>query len=289
MSVVRSCKRMLHVCFYDVMYGLTDRRNWCVVGMLMVFLHLNIRDLSIISEQVGHRMTVWLFPFIMTTRIVRLVVILLYIFLICEAPCFTVQSPYAIVRCGRKDYFKGKILFFMVGSVGYFLMIALVVPLMFCQQMEFSMDWGKIYGTIGNGYVGSDLLYTIKINSKIVNGMLPLEAFFLSFTLSVMMGLLMELIICFLNMVSKSKTAGVLVCSFFAFFDFLLQTFDYLRDGKLVLFSWFSWSDIRYLDFHGNTPYPTFTESCAFYMILIIVLIFAIMRVQRKFDITMSV
>lgn len=289
MSVVKSCKRMLQVCAYDVVYGLTDRRNWCIVGILMIFLHLNIRDLAVFSYKAGHRMTIWLFPFIMTTRIVRLVVVLLYVFLICEAPFLTVQSPYVIVRCGRQDYFKGKILLLIVSSVGYFLMIGLAAPLMFFRQMELSMDWGKVYGTIGNGFAGNDLLYTIKINAKIVNGMLPLKAFFLSFSLSVMMGVLIGLLICFINMVSKSKFAGVLVCSFFAFFDFFMQTFDYLRDGHLVMLSWFSWSDIRYLDFRGNTPYPTFSEACLFYMILIAVLILAIMRFHRKYDITISV
>lgn len=282
MSLLRKAVRVWK---YSAVQFITDTQNWYVFFLLFIYLHMNTRDIILFSKEVQLKVSTWFFPFIMSTRIPRFVVYIILVFLLCNIPYDTRQSGQVMVRSGKKGYFTGKILQVVFLSFLYFSAVAVIVPLLNIGRLEYNGDWGKVFGTLANTNARSRLLYSIQISSKIVNQYMPLKAFVLSYTLSILSGILIGVIICFCNLLTNNKVIGCLVCGCLCMMDFLLQTMDYLRFSNLIYLSPLTWSDIRYIKLRENTMYFTSKEIFLLYGILLIAFISLIFAVQWKHDI----
>lgn len=285
--MVKIIVKAFKVCYHDILYTFSKIQKWCILSIVLVFLHMYTYDICFFAEQLGLRINFWFFPFIMSTRIVRFVVILCYILLVCDCPFLFRQSMQVIIRSGRKAFYLGKIMYLAFLSILYFAFIAAAIPVMHLNNLSYSSDWGKVFGTIANGGIGNYMPYSINVSGLIVNQFLPIPSMCNAFLLSVMMGILIGLIICVSNSLFENKIAGTLLCGMFALLDFLLQTMDYLRKGIITYFSIFTWSDIRFIDYRGNMPYPSLAYILFMYSMGICLLGIFIITVQSKRDILM--
>lgn len=280
-----SLSKMLRVSIFDLFCFICDRRNGCIIILLGIFIHKNIQEIAAFAHAVEQKMTIWFFPFIMSTRIVRLVIILGFIILITEIPFYSAKTPQVVIRSGRLNFYLGKVVFVFIASFIYFLLIAIIPIIVNLGNLRLDWDWGKVIGTLSYGRIDNTMLYSIKFSPIIVKRYMPLQATAMSYILSVLMGITIGGLFCLTNMLTNSKLVGGFICFFWALLDFLLQTMDYLRNSVLIFLSPFTWSDIRYLDYRGNTPYPTFENVILMYTGIIILLVMCILFVQKKIEI----
>lgn len=280
-----SLSKMLRVSIYDLFCFACDRKNWCIILILSIFIHENTQEIAAFANAIEQKMTIWFFPFIMSTRIVRLVIILGFIILMAEVPFYSAKTPQVVIRSGKINFYLGKVIFIFIASLFYFLIVAIIPIIVNLGTLKLGCDWGKVFGTISYGKIDNTMLYSIKFSSKIINRYMPLQATAMSYSLSVLMGVVIGGLFCLMNMLTNSKILGGFICFFWALLDFLLQTMDYLRNSVLIFFSPFTWSDIKYLDYRGNTPYPTFKSAIFMYTCIIIFLVVCLLLFQKKKEI----
>lgn len=199
------------------------------------------------------------------------------IFIYCDAPFIDKNQIYILMRCKRKLWSIGQIIYIFMTSAMYFSLIAAMTIVLNIRNIEYMNDWGKVLGTLAFSNVPLVKGTAVTISTYILTYFTPTQAMFFTWLLSVLCGGILGLIIYGCNVISKSKVVGIVASGFLVILSAAVS-----GNEMAQWFSPVSWTTLNKLDVGKLTQYPTFTYVMVVYMTAIIILSVWIIKVIEK-------
>lgn len=271
------CKTAGIVCIQNFRKWATNYRVWVIAILMVIFTQSFTKEIGDFAELVQIPVSPWIFPFLYNQRYVKLLFFFPLILLFCDAPFLDDNQPYVIARSGRFAWSLGQIAYVVFGSGVYFLFLILCTILLNFPHMMFTMDWGKVIGTLSSTDAASQIGVKTAISSHIIRYFTPLSAMWFTWLLSWLSGVFLGLVIYVVNTVTKTRVMGVLAASFFLVLDAVVLGFP-----GWMHFSPVSWSNLDFIDIGGITSYPNITYVFSAYGVLICVLIVLAVWASRR-------
>ena len=186
-------REALGVACYEVKHLLRNRRMWLILAMLACIVHFYGNPVRVFCVQYGVKASLYpMFTGLTTTNVSQGVLYLLWIYLICDSPFIDKGHQYVLLRCGRKNYMLGVILYLLICSVLYWIVVFLMTLLLMIGQLELSADWGRVYVSLARGQVPN---ITLTYLTSIQKQFSAIAAFLLSFFLQICCSFLLALLV----------------------------------------------------------------------------------------------
>lgn len=259
--------KIVRYAWVDTLNWLKDFRFWTGVCVLAVFLHMNTSEIVPYAVSFQLKFTPWFFPFVVSTRIVRLFLYLILFFLICD-----VGAPKAIdrlvqLRLTPMEIRSGKLLILLIRVLIFWTLVAVLPVILFFTHLEWSLRWGKIWGNLARAADYEALgEYAIRVSRQIVDGYDPLPALLISFFLCVGSSYLLGAIILLLGRAEK-QTLGLLGSGAFILIDFWVET-DPMALAALLKVSFCTYSNLNYHS--GEAQWSSITTPWASFVTLVL-------------------
>lgn len=222
-----------------------------------MFLHLFLSPVRAAAHEVGLPVCAWVFPFLMSDYYAVLIILFGFILLLCDAPFVDTEQFYLIIRCGKKTWLIGQLLYVFFSSVVYFLFILLLSILLLFPNISFSGEWGKLLRTLAQTDLAPQFHVTLGFPYKIIQLYSPFAAVCLSFAMALLVGFFLGMVL-FVTNGFLSRSAGVVVSSAFI----LLEVFSVNNAFRFTYFSPASWTSLSVLDVKGFSKYPSIFYAC---------------------------
>jgi len=239
--------------------------------------HYFTTEITQFARGVEINVSPWLYPFLFTQKYVKLLFFLPLILLFCDAPFIDENQPYVIARSGRIPWSIGQISYIFIASALYLLFLMVATIIINLPNLQFTMEWGKVLGTLANTNAATVAGVKTTIHSGIIYYFSPLQAMWFSLLLTWLASVFLGLLIYVINSISGTRILGVLAASFFLVLDATIIGRD-----NLYRFSPVSWSSIERIDIEGTTQMPSITYIYIGFALLIIGMIILAIVVNRK-------
>lgn len=274
---MRSILSALSCCTLNLRKWPANPRIYVLALLLIGYLNLEIRPVADFAGSVGVPATPWIFPYITIDRLTLMLVMLGVVLLFCDAPFIDEHQPYVLIRAGKRDWLWGQVLYIMLGSLCYFLFVAVVSALLLLPHLTFAGGWGKIWGTLAQTDAGSHL--QLAVSYSLQANYTPLAAMAWSLLLSWLAGVFLGLLLFVLNM-RLARELGAVVGAALALLTY------FCRDANgflLYYFSPLSWASLGNLDVAQTSLLPSTTYAvCALVALNIILIVLADLLLRRK-------
>ncbi|MBW8349300.1 hypothetical protein K0H71_07565 [Bacillus sp. IITD106] len=275
---MRLFNRARFVCYQNFRKWPTNYRVWIIAIILIMLTHFFTKEIGHYSKEVGIGISPWMFPFLFTQKYIKLLFFFPLILLFCDAPFIDENQPYVIARSGRTPWSIGQIGYIISASAFYFVFLILLSIVINLPYMQFTMEWGKVLGTIANTDAYKQLgPRTLSLPPDIMYYFSPLQAMWFSFLLSWLTGIFLGLLIYVVNSISGTRMFGVLSASLFLVFDATLG-----GKANLYRYSPVSWNNLERIDIDGTTPMPSITYIYISFAVLIVGMIVSAIMVNRR-------
>lgn len=273
------------ICLQNFRKWQKDYRIWTIAAILFILILENTRKFSDLSADLGVSSSIWQYPFLYSQYHLKLIFTLPLLLMFCNAPFIDQNALFLIVRCKRKAWITGQILYIIVSSAVYYLFIFLCTVITALPSSELSMDWGKCLYTIAYSNAASQLGYSfLSVAGYVIEYFTPIQAVWYTFLLSWLMAIFIGLLIYFLNTISSKRYLGSIVSGIIILFSCYVEAFGF---DKQLYFSPVSWSTLNQVDVAEKTNHPSFYYCIGVYCglsLLLIVLLLAF-RKRWKMDI----
>lgn len=278
---MRSLKCVFSICAQNMRKWQTDYRVWCIALLVIVMTGIYVDDMHRISDVLGIKIPIWIFPFLYSQFHTKLIFTLPVVLLFCNAPFTDRNQTYIFMRSGRMKWLCGQILYIITASAAYYLFLLVISLLFTVFSGELSLDWGRMLNTlaISTGAAQSANAPYIEIPYVIIRFFNPLQAVWFTFLMSWLGGIFLGLLIFFCNLVSSTRTVGVLIASALVIVCSAVKN-EGLRD--LMPFSPISWTTLDSIDVGGYTTNPSFSYCLSVYAGLLVILTALIFIFGRK-------
>lgn len=273
MKLLKSIKTATSICAQNLRKWRTDYRVWAIAGLLTILVLICVDEFRTVSEKLGSKMTIWIFPFLYTQYYARLIFTMPIILLFCNAPFIDGNQTFVYLRTGRKKWLGGQVLYIVAASAIYYLFLVIVsilFTILFGGGVEFGREWGETILTMGNSntayYFG---VHFLEVPNLISNFFTPLEAMWFTFVTSWCSAVLLGLIMFFCNLLTGTKALGITLSSLLVVICFIVDSASWY---KLLPYSPISWNTVDNIDIGGMTAFPSFTYCMTVYSILFVIL-----------------
>ena len=264
----------------DFVNWISDVRTISTGILLLIFVHMNTAELIPYSNSFGLKFSPWIFPFIMSTRIVRAVLYFLLLFLICDIGKSKSIDLLIRLRVAPLYVKLSQLATIFYRTSLYWLFIFFSPIIMYLPHIEWTTRWGKIFGHLSREAEYEALGdFAIRISSKIVDGYTPVKATALSFLLAVLSSCLLGLIV-LLSTDFISNYCGIFISSAFVLMDFWVET-DALALPYLIKVSFCTYSHLGYMSI-GALKRNNISAIYAFSFILILILFLSFIHIQSR-------
>ncbi len=261
---------------------LSDYRILSIFVILSLMTYTYTSETINFASRVGYKVSPWFFAFMTTTRIFRLIYMILFILYISGFPNSHKQNTFIHIRAGKLKLLEGEVLYIIRASICYILFLVLSPIIMYIKVVEWNMDWGKVFGTLATTNATEEFSNSLLYDSKIVERYMPLDAIFRSIVLMVQLCIFIGLLMFVINLATRSKFIGGFVTGFLVLLDFFLVT---IPEGKQYLkYSPVSWSNLKYIDYMNQSTFPKFMYCFVLYSIMIIILLLLLLVHYKKYD-----
>lgn len=264
----------IKVCIESLRKLKGDARIVAIVILVSLFEWIIIESRRAECVSAGLSIAGWFFVFLFV-GIQALFYYFGILLLFCDAPFVDNQQMDVILRVGRKNWFRGKILYIFVTSILYFMLLYVISIVEFIPYVGFSLSWEEFINVCslkGDGV----------IRREIVANYTPLEAFGVQMTVCVLFAAFLGLIIFLFNMY-QGKTLGAGIALVMILMDTLLNLVD-LRNARIMIyFIPMAWTDI--VEFKKKSGGVPFAYAVTVLSIGIVVLIALIMRKSKSYSI----
>lgn len=268
-------KMAVCVCFQNIRKWRSNYRVWIIAIIVLIFTHEFTKDIASFAHQINIPVSPWIYPFLYNQKYVKLLFFFPLILLFCDAPFIDDNQPYVISRSGRKAWSIGQMGYIILSTAIYFLFLILCTLVLNIFNMDFTLEWGKVLGTLANTDASQAMGLKIIVSSRIIFYFSPIQAMWFSFLLSWLAGVFLGLLIYAVNSLSNTRILGVLCASFFLVLDATIV-------NKLRWFSPVSWCNLDQIDIGGTTQLPTITFIYTAFAIIIIGLMTLSFIVNRR-------
>jgi hypothetical protein len=278
---MHNLRKVICTCNQNIRKWPTNPRIYMIALFIFCFVNIYEKQLNTLCKMVSVSINPWLFPFLGTEYFIRMVIMIGVVLLFCDAPFIDSTQPYVIARSGKYQWVTGQIFYIFAASAIYFLFVIFVSVLCVAPNLTFSLEWGKIIGTLAQTSAGAQFgchmnFYTIFMLYS------PLQAMLLSFFMSWLCGVFLGLVIFTLDMYFK-RVVGVLAATAFVMLDlFANNPVSGPPISGFLFFSPVSWSNIELLDTTGTSTNPKLQYAIIVMIIIIAVLSTISIRAIKK-------
>lgn len=276
--------KAIRICMQNIRKWTSNKRVIFCLFFGLLFVYSYTGGLRSLSDVLEVKMSPWLFPFLFTSRSIKIVFMAIIIFIFCDAPFIDSNQAYIMLRSGRKIWNTGQLIYIIIGSALYMLILMAGTVVLNIGHIGFNMNWGKVLGVAATNPSVLDAMGkysdTIKISARVVRYFSPLQAMFFSALLMWLSFILIGLVIYVFNMITHSKIIGVLIASFLVLLTAFVDSYPLFNK-----FSPISWNSLNTIDIAGLTTYPTIDYILISYIVIICVLIISTYIYLNHFEI----
>lgn len=249
-------------------------RIWLTAILVPIFLY-ELKGIGAYCVANHTAISPWVYPFVIYNSYFIFVLYANFIFLTADAPFMEDWQLFFLVRCGKKRWYFGQVLYLIVTSILYFLFILGVIWIYLIPYMEFQWDWGAILTTLSREPVRG----VAKVNPYILQSFTAVSATVCSLLLNILMGFFLGLLTFDLNLFF-GRGAGNVAAIFLVIQEFFIDF--YLPEASAArYFTPLLWVRLSYYtDREWGIPlwYPFLMLA-----VLILILVFWGLRlVQRR-------
>ena len=262
-------KRIFAIALYSIRQWTAELRILLLFIFMVLFVRGDIAVIGDFAKKMGVDVNPLVFPFYSSDVVKQLIILSGIIFLFSDAPFINNNQPYVIIRSNRLSWVSGKIIYIMMASAVYFLVIMGASVLTLLPNASFQTDgWGKIINTLAQTHAGSLINLQFAVSEKITDYYSPVMAFLLSFFLNWSMACFMGLLI-FLISLKFHRMLGLLAGGIVLFWDLLVIN---MMPVRFYYVSPVTLSRLGMLDPAGTSNYPDLTYPFVFFGIGIVLL-----------------
>lgn len=275
---MKQIRQVQMICMNRITEMLKSARFYVAILLFFVMIYSMVSPIRIMALQTGYRSAPWIFPYLVQNYFIQMIIMLGFVLLFCDAPFLTEESPYMIVRTGRKVWLIGQIIYIILISFLFTLglMIVTVIPLL--PYIYVKNEWGKLLGTLSQTDAAA-ILGTIKLDYSLQLNYTPMAAMGVSFGMVWLNGILAGELIMFFNLILK-RIAGTIAGGILAFMPYVAVNFSDLR--MIRYFSPPSWINIMSFQIGEVSYLPGAGYCIGFILILLILLIIGSVFVFMK-------
>ncbi len=256
-----------------------DSRVWLTGVLLFILLIRYLWGIDWYGYTYGTKTTPFLLSVLYADGIISngLLKVLLYLGVIaifCDAPFYSQQTPYEVVRCGKKAWNQGKLTYIWLMSFMYPLYLSLVALAIVLPTVTFTDFWGGTMRDFAELYQHTlDAIGNLMIPKEIIKTIYPWWAHFLTFVISGLSNVFLGYLIYFLNLLTLKNGVGVSFAVFIVMIDPIVRYWGVgVENQWLYRCSPISWSSIENWTIVGSDHPISMEYACCGYLLLILVL-----------------
>lgn len=250
---------------------------------LLFFLHMF--DLMLpfnkTASTLGVKNTPWTFPFVSSSLVFGMFLLLGYVLLFCDAPFTDRHQPYIIIRIGKIKWMWGQILYIVLSSLIFVLSIQIFIIIVLLPTLTFSTDWGKMLYTVSQlpieGFVSN-----VAVSYSLITSYSPIQATVISMLLVWLEGIFIGCLIFVFNMKFKKMVGTILGC-FHATLFFMVKGMD----SNTVLWKIVpsAWMDLATESKKLMGRHPGIVYAVVGLLVLIVVLWGCMIRMAKRYSV----
>lgn len=130
-------------------------RLYILLLIEVLYLHSRLSPVGELCVRTGYKVTPYLLPFLLDEGSAVMMLFLGVVLLFCDAPFIEDEQPYIMLRSGRRIWFIGQMLYIVMASVLYFIVLYFISVLgaAAAYRMERSVGQAAFYvfADIGRG------------------------------------------------------------------------------------------------------------------------------------------
>lgn len=261
-------KKAFRIAMYSVRQRMTDPRVACLFALMITYLWNDLAAIGQLTKATGIRTNPLLFPFFSSDPVKQLILLAGIIFLFADAPFINKAQPYIFIRSKRLPWLLGQILYILMASALYFLILMSASILFLLPNATFATNgWGKIVNTLAQTNAAAQIQLQFGVSEKITTYYTPFQAFGLCFLLNWGCASFLGLTMFLLNL-RTNRRLGLVAGAIILFYDLL--TINALP--WLTRFSPVTLSRLTMLDPLGVSRYPHISYPFIVYGVSIVAL-----------------
>lgn len=191
-----------------------SQRIGAVFLLVFLFTWSNMLAIGDFADAMDLRVAPWGFPHLVNDWLCMLVIMGGAAALFCDAPFRSELQIYILPRAGQAAWTLGHILYILVLSFLYVLMLLIASVIPFLPGLDLQMGWGKIWGTLARSFLGSKYGVQFQISDYLIGVYKPLEATLYSFLLVWVCCLWLGMLTYFVNTLTGNDTGTFLASGF---------------------------------------------------------------------------
>lgn len=180
--------------------------------LLIIALYLmeNLSSISIFSERVNIDVTPFAFIFLVNNYNVQFIIVACAVVIFCNAPYEDESYQYMITRTGRLSWGLGQVFYIikMSGMYVFCLVVSSLLP--FVNRLQFTNEWGKIWGTLAKTDAGSQYGIELSVSQNIIRDYDPINALVITILLEFACVMCIGFVIYFGNKITNQSIGTVI-------------------------------------------------------------------------------
>lgn len=216
-----SVQKVVKVTMFHFRRELLSQKNIFLYFLMGIYIYSNMNGVVRLCSQVGISASPAGYVFLMNDFIFQTTFLIGLVFIFSNAPFRDTMYSYIVHRVGSMCWEIGTILYIVLMSLLYVLYIIGISWLALKGNLEFTMEWGKIWGTLAKTTAAQQFEIPFSINAYIIGKYSPGFGMFISALLEWICFVWIALCIYLCNVMIK-KGAGILAAGLFIFLDIMI-------------------------------------------------------------------
>lgn len=255
-----------------------DSRIWLVGILLIILLIRYLWGIDRYGIAYGTKTTPWLLSVLYTDGEISngLLKMLLYLGVIavfCDAPFYSEQTQYEVIRSGKKAWYQGKLTYIWIVSFLYPFFLSLVAWGIVLPTVTYTDFWGGTMRDFSRLLLRTrTAVGNLAIPREIIKTIYPWSAHLLTFLISGCSNVFLGYLIYFLNLITSKNGWGVAAAAFVVMLDPVVCYFGIGNYKWMYRYSPISWSSIEHWTIFGSNHALSMGYAFGGYLILILLL-----------------
>lgn len=240
-------------------------RIYVLILSLYAFVQMWTSPFLEFSREVSTAITPWIFPYLTCNSTFLMILMLGVVLLFCDAPFTDSTQYYVLVRCGKSNWIISRFIYILMASFIYIAIAEVFAVVSISSNLQFSLSWGKVFGTLAQTDANLGLYVPYKIQLFYSPAKAILRSFFLAWMVSSFIGLMMLML-----SLAFSRAVGSTVAVIVVFSELFVQELPY----GATYFSPVSWASLAIVDTANSSVHPSM--SYILFSLTISMIIFSI-------------
>lgn len=258
---------VLRMAMTDIVKAFKNPKFWILVILGMFFLSSETRELRMLASQHELGIPPFIYPIYMLDWRGRMYSLVLIVMLMSEAPFYNDNEVYVAVRVNRFKWLTGKIMFIVLMSFVFQVIMVAVSALVLENNLGLGNEWGDVIVTYIKSMQGLISEGGVISNDKLLE-MSPLPILGYEFLLMVLISIIIGLMTFILNGVLQSYV-GTVIMGVVVLLDIYLEDFSFVTFSNAMFEMPTKWIDLNYII---SSKELSFNGALAYMSIMILVL-----------------